>query len=57
MGAVDHPRASPGAAERRIPARGRILVVSHTDEDARIRLISARKATPRERRFYEEESH
>lgn len=38
-------------------ARGRILVVSHTDEAAQIRLISAREATRRERRFYEEESH
>ncbi len=35
-----------------------ILVVVHTwiveDEDEDIRIISARKATPRERRFYEE---
>ena len=34
--------------------QGRVLVVSHT-ADARIRLISAREATRRERRFYEEE--
>jgi uncharacterized DUF497 family protein len=38
-------------------AHGRVLVVSHTDEDARIRLISARGVTRRERRFYEEESN
>jgi uncharacterized protein len=38
-------------------AQGRVLVVSHTDEDVRIRLISAREATRRERRFYEEESN
>jgi uncharacterized DUF497 family protein len=36
-------------------AQGRVLVVSHTEEDARIRLISAREATRRERGFYEEE--
>ena len=32
-------------------ANGRILVVTHTDA---VRLISARQATSRERRFYEE---
>ncbi|WP_146399295.1 BrnT family toxin [Pseudobythopirellula maris] len=31
----------------------RILVVSHTDRNERIRLISARLATPRERKVYE----
>lgn len=35
---------------------GRLLVVAHTDRDDRIRIISARKATHRERKFYEEES-
>ena len=34
---------------------GRILVVAHTDRGRAIRLISARRATPRERKFYEEE--
>ena len=34
--------------------RGRVLVVSHTDRDDRIRIISARKATRRERKAYEE---
>jgi uncharacterized protein len=33
---------------------GRILVVAHTDRGTAVRLISARKATPRERRFYEQ---
>ena len=33
---------------------GRILVVAHTDRGEAIRLISARPATPGERRFYEE---
>ena len=32
---------------------GRLLVVVHTDEDGIIRIISARTATPRERRDYE----
>jgi uncharacterized DUF497 family protein len=36
--------------------RGRLLVVSHTDRDDRIRIISARKATRRERKAYEEET-
>ena len=30
-----------------------LLIVSHTDRDDRIRIISARKATRRERRIYE----
>ena len=34
---------------------GRILVVAHTDRGEAVRLISARRATPRERKFYEEE--
>jgi uncharacterized DUF497 family protein len=35
-------------------ANGRILVVAHADRRAAVRIISARQATPRERRFYEE---
>ena len=35
--------------------RGRLLVVAHTERGGAIRIISARPATPRERRFYEEE--
>ena len=30
-----------------------VLIVSHTDRGDRIRIISARKAKPRERRIYE----
>jgi uncharacterized DUF497 family protein len=33
---------------------GRILVVSHTDREDRIRIISAREAIRKERIFYEE---
>ncbi len=36
--------------------RNRVLIVSHTDREERIRIISARKATPRERKQYEEET-
>lgn len=35
---------------------GQLLVVSHTDRENRTRIISARKATRQERRFYEEGS-
>ena len=35
-------------------ARGRLLVVAHTDEGDIIRIISARAATRREKRLYEE---
>jgi len=34
--------------------RGRLLLVAHTDRAGRIRIISARKATKREERFYAE---
>lgn len=33
---------------------GRLLVVCHTDDGVTIRIISARVATPRERRTYEQ---
>ncbi|MBV8728640.1 MAG: BrnT family toxin [Acidobacteriia bacterium] len=32
---------------------GRLLVVAYTEREGRIRLISAREATPKERRKYE----
>jgi uncharacterized DUF497 family protein len=35
--------------------RGRVLVVAHTMRGERIRIISAREATPREKRWYEKE--
>lgn len=35
-------------------ARSRVLIVSHTDREERIRIISARKATRQERIAYEE---
>lgn len=35
---------------------GQLLVVAHTDRGKNVRIISARKATRQERRFYEEGS-
>jgi uncharacterized DUF497 family protein len=32
--------------------RGRLLVIAHTDREGQIRVISARKATRREAKFY-----
>ena len=37
-----------------VSERGRLLVVAYTDEGETIRMISARVATKRERRLYEE---
>jgi hypothetical protein len=34
--------------------RGRVLVVAHTERNEAIRIISARRATRREREFYEQ---
>ena len=34
--------------------RGRLLMVAHTERGDRVRIISARPATPRERKSYEE---
>ena len=36
---------------------GRILVVAYTEREGRVRLISARAATPTERRRYESGQH
>jgi uncharacterized DUF497 family protein len=49
---------SSDAEERHIniglSARNRILVLIHTERQSKIRIISCRKATVRERRHYEE---
>jgi uncharacterized protein len=37
-----------------VSGAGQLLVVSHTDRGNRTRIISARRATRQERRFYEE---
>ncbi len=38
-----------------ISKQGRLIVVSHTEEDNTIRIISARLATRQERKIYEED--
>ncbi|QLE55129.1 BrnT family toxin [Nostoc sp. TCL26-01] len=35
---------------------GQLLVVAHTDREEKVRIISARKTTRQERKFYEEGS-
>lgn len=37
-----------------VSSRGRLIVVSHTERDDAIRIISAREADPQERRDYEQ---
>jgi len=37
-----------------VSRRGRLLVVAHTERNDTIRIISARRATRREREFYEQ---
>ena len=37
-----------------LSSKGKTLIVSHTDRGKKIRLISARKVTRRERQYYEE---
>ncbi len=39
-----------------LSAAGKLLVVSHTDRGERVRIISARRAFPKEVREYEEET-
>jgi uncharacterized DUF497 family protein len=34
----------------------RVLIVAHADREANIRIISARKITPQEQKYYEEEN-
>ena len=54
------PDAAHSISERRFlivgaSARGRVLVVAYTEQAEIVRIISARPATRRERRFYEED--
>ena len=52
---IDHPGLEPRFLTIGVSSRNRVLVVVHTDQDELIRIISARRATRHERRFYEEE--
>ena len=54
------PDADHSISERRFlivgaSARGRVLVVAYTEQAEIVRIISARPATRRERRFYKED--
>jgi hypothetical protein len=58
--ATTFPDTQHSAGEQRFltigsSAAGRLLVVAHTERNESIRIISARPATPHERKFYEEE--
>ena len=50
----DHSEAEDRLITFGVSSAGRLLVVSHTERGEAIRIISARRATRRERRIYEE---
>jgi uncharacterized protein len=57
--AVTYPDPDHSASEQRfitvgMSSAGRVLIVAHTDRGENLRIISARKATLRERKQYEE---
>ena len=49
----DHSTGEPRFVSMGLSAAGRLLVVSYTERQGSIRLISARPATTRERKEYE----
>jgi uncharacterized DUF497 family protein len=55
IGDPDHSTTEDRFVILGLSARGRLLVVVHTERGDRIRIIGARLATRRERRTYEEE--
>jgi uncharacterized DUF497 family protein len=59
--ALTYPDPDHSVSERRfitiaMSNANRVLIVAHTDRGESIRIISARKATPLERKHYEEEN-
>ena len=50
----DHSQVEPRFLTIGMPSCGQLLVVSHTEERESIRIISGRRVTFAERRFYEE---
>ena len=50
----DHSSEEPRDVTIGISTRGRVLFFSHCERGERIRIISARRATPRERKQYAE---
>jgi uncharacterized DUF497 family protein len=51
----DHSAHEARELTKGYSSRGRLLVVAHTDRDGRVRIISARRATGRERWHHEED--
>ena len=56
---LTYPSTDGSEAEERhvnigLSAKNRVLVLIHTERQSKIRIISCRKATARERRHYEE---
>ena len=51
-----HSQAELRYATLGMSVRGRVLVVAHTMRGEKVRIISAREATPLERRWYEKEN-
>ena len=59
--ALTYPDPDHSISEQRFITVGtssanRVLIVAHTDRDENIRIISARKATGREKKHYEEKN-
>ena len=52
----DHAENAQRLIDIGTSARGRVLVVVYTENKGNVRIISCRKATPRERRVYEEDN-
>jgi uncharacterized DUF497 family protein len=52
---AEHSRVEDRLIIIGVSNKNRLLVVAYTERDNSIRLISARKATPKERQTYEEE--
>lgn len=50
----DHSDDEPREITIGLSTQGRVLFLAHCDRGARIRIISARKATPKERKQYAE---
>jgi uncharacterized DUF497 family protein len=51
----DHSADEPRYVEMGSSTEGHVLVVVYTERGRNVRIISCRKATPSERRFYEED--
>lgn len=58
---VTYPDPDHSSSEQRfisvgMSSAGKVLMVAHADRNENIRIISARKTTPREREHYEEKN-